>query len=177
MLSVIIEGCDRTFKTTTLRKIQALTQVPVYKAKDFSKLFTEQSKDNQSELFLNRLRFSTTTELDMQEQLGFDVIYDRHYPSEFVYSALYSRKTDMNLLREVDTRFKKMDAKIIIFRRHDYSGWQDDLDPDINLSRVDQLYTEFCSWTANSVTNIYVDEPRFSTVEARAEAIVKIIKP
>jgi thymidylate kinase len=178
MIAIICDGPDRCFKTTTLRKLKPKIfdafhkDIPVYKATSFSEMFISQAKDKKSELFLNRLRHCTLTEIDMQEQIGFDVIYDRHYPSEFVYSQYYGRATDMSILRQVDERFKKLGGKIIFLRRKDYTNWQDDLDTSIDLKKVDQLYESFSAWSCNDVKTIFVDQV---TEEQRLQEIMQEI--
>ena len=162
MTAIIIDGPDRCFKTTTIKLFKKeLTlrgkHIPSYKASDFSNLFTEQV-ENKSELFKNRLRFCTTTEVDMLKQLDFDVIFDRHYPSEYVYSSYYNRVTDESLLKQVDKDLAAYGAKIFLLRRTSYTGWVDNLDDSIILEKIDQLYNDFAKWSSNKqIHHIFVD--------------------
>jgi thymidylate kinase len=176
MTSIIIDGPDRCFKTTTIslfKRELALRGVymPSYKAKDFSKLFAEQIAEKH-DLFKNRLQFCTTTEVDMLKQLDFDVIFDRHYPSEFVYSKYYNRETNDTLLRQVDDDFVKCETKIFILCRQSYKGWQDNIDSTIDLSKVDMLYRQFINWSHNP--NIHVIEVDAMSEADRIQLIYKL---
>ena len=76
---IIIEGHDKSGKTSLIEKLSNELQIPSYK-----RVNTKGSYD-----FLIDLHYSVDTLTLFLEQSGHSVIFDRLYPSEYVYSKLF----------------------------------------------------------------------------------------
>lgn len=93
------------------------------------------------------------------EQVGLkDVVFDRGYASEWVYSKEFGRETNDELLQKIDDRFAQLGAVHVILKRHDYSGArQDELVRKADLNRLSRCYSEFAQWSRCSVLTMFVD--------------------
>jgi hypothetical protein len=150
-----IEGVDRIGKTSLIKELSNYINVPSYKAKNEQLDFVS-SQDK----FLQHLYWSDTRQLDLLEQIEFSIIFDRAYPSEWVYSRFYNRKTDDEQLFKNDARYAALGTNIVFCYRNSYEGLQDDLDPNLtseNLQKIHNLYEEFFKLTKCKVTRICLD--------------------
>jgi hypothetical protein len=152
---IICEGCDRIGKTSLIKELSKYINVHSYKAKNEQLDFVS-SQDK----FLQHLYWSDTRQLDLLEQIGFSIIFDRAHPSEWVYSRFYNRKTDDEQLFKNDARYAALGTNIVFCYRNSYEGLQDDLDPNLtsnNLQKIHDLYEEFFKLTKCKVTRICLD--------------------
>lgn len=158
---LVIEGCDMIGKSTLIKELSRITKIPSYKAKNEQFDFV-----NSQDKFLNHLYWSDTRQLDLLEQIGFSIIFDRAWPSEYAYSQFYNRKTDIQQLLKNDERYAKLGAKILFCYRNSYAGLQDDLDPNLNatnLHKIHYFYNDFFKLTKCEVINVCLDpDPQLS---------------
>ncbi len=142
---IIFEGPDGCGKTNISTALSEKIRVPYFKNKDEWKFFV----DNPS-YFVNALTYGDPYFLSYLEQTGASVIVDRWYPSEWVYSQVFDRPSNMDALEYVDRRAAALGAKIIIPIREDYSKVVDQFEniitPDVLLS-VHEGYLRFSEWT------------------------------
>lgn len=108
--------------------------------------------------FKEALEFDQTYIAQFLTQVPVDVVIDRAFPSEFVYSAVFKRETNPMVLKKVDEMFGDMDAVVIILLRHDYSGVKDDLVPTSDLQKIHHLYWAFYAETNCRCIVMHVDE-------------------
>ena len=132
---IIFEGHDMVGKTTILTELSKRLNIPAYK-----EIRNERWYDHMIDLL-----YAEEARCQMLEQLGFSVIFDRSYPSEWVYSQVYNRPTLFDKLTTLDKRYAMMGAKIIIlYKTHDKF-----LDDDQKLiekekyTDIKDMYTEF----------------------------------
>lgn len=88
------------------------------------------------------------------------VIFDRAYPSEWVYARYFNRPTCPASLRRIDDWHAEHGAKIIIPFRTEAVRDEDDytfLTADVK-HRLAQLYREFAVWTKCDVLFLNVDD-------------------
>jgi thymidylate kinase len=153
---IIFEGVDMCGKTEISKKLSKKLKIPRFKAINEHDVFLDK-KDK----FLHHLRYADPRVVDLLGQTKQSIIFDRTYPSEYVYSQILNRQSDFASLRFVDDEYAKLDTKIIICKRKSYCGIQDDLDSSINeevLTKLDKMYDEFATWTKCKVLKLYVDD-------------------
>jgi hypothetical protein len=145
-----MEGPDGCGKTNIGQALSKYFGIPYFKV--------ETEHENwRAGKFKEALEFDQTYISQFLQQTGFSCIIDRAYPSEFVYSGVYNRETNFDVLSEVDKRFSKMDAIIVLCRRDDYSNVKDELVETNMLGKLNEEYKLFKEWTLCNVIDIKVD--------------------
>ncbi len=149
-------GPDMCGKTQMAKELSRRTGLPYYKASAEKFSFT----DNQSR-FINDIKYACPARLDLLQQIGTGIVYDRGYPCEYVYSKFFGRPTEEQAIWALDDRYAAMGAAIIIPYRSSYEGIQDDLDPTIGQTKLEQLqalYDKFMTLTKCRVLKLNVDD-------------------
>ena len=140
-------GPDMTGKSNIAAELSRQTGVPVFK--NSGEWNTELDSPD---YFLNLLRFGGPFLMDFMKQTDANVILDRFYPCELVYSEAFGRETDLKAIGWMDKEFAAAGGKFIICVRKDYSGLIDDQYPDdLPVSMLQKLgkgYERFASNTA-----------------------------
>lgn len=153
---IAFEGVDRCGKTEISRELSRQIGSPVFKNTG------EWSTDlKDATYFKNLLVYGGTFLIDFISQVKPDVIFDRYYPSEWVYSRYFNRDTNEDILRKIDQRFSDIGGKIVLCRRKSYRGIFDDMHEyldSIALEKLDKFYGEFTSWTKCEVLTLWVDD-------------------
>lgn len=111
--------------------------------------------------FKKLLEYGATLLVDFFVQVKCSVILDRFYPSEWVYSRVFERDTNEEVLRLVDEKFSQCGGVIVLCRRKSYNGIVDDLHSFIDsqmLEKLDAEYENFKLWTTCKVVEIFVDD-------------------
>lgn len=154
---IIFEGPDRTGKSNIAQELSHRLFVPYFKNKDEVKNFLD-SKD----YYVNVLRYADPYFISYLKQTGNSVIIDRHYPSEWVYSRVFKRKTDMKALRRTDEAMAALGAKIVICWRSSYANREDDDFPGViteeKLQKIHDGYVRFRNWTKCESIWLNVDD-------------------
>jgi hypothetical protein len=136
-----LEGTERVGKTNIAAALSARLGIPTFKAQVQKKFFMGDRSQ-----FLPFLRFGETTLADFLEQTGTDVILDRNYPCEIVYSQHFSRPTDPDVTAQLDAAYARMGALIVLCTRFQgYAGRVDEDDLTIKedqIAAIDKLYRE-----------------------------------
>lgn len=161
---VFVVGPDRCGKSEIVAELSRRLSVPSFKAtsEHTSFLSSRVSKDDQ---FLSQLRFADPRVLDFLRQTGHSAVFDRGYPCEFAYSAVFGRDTDMTMLRHLDAEYAALGAVVVFCHRSSYAGVHDDLDPSIGpelLAKLDAAYETFASWTQCRLLRLNVDDEDLS---------------
>lgn len=155
-MTIIFEGPDRCGKTEIAAVLAKQLGTTVFKNT------SEWEHDiRDTDYFRQHLRYAATFMADFVSQFSPNVIFDRSYPSEWVYSKFFDRKTDIQLIEKIDAKYANANTKIIICRRKNYTGIVDDLHSFINeqaLIKIDKLYEEFSKITKCRVITIFVDD-------------------
>lgn len=148
---IIFDSPDGTGKTEIAYALSKELKVPYFR-------MATQHENWRKGKFKEALEFDQTYLSEFLRQTRTDVVIDRAYPAEWVYSHVYKRKTNMDVLTQVDAAFARMGAYIVIPLRHDYSkNRKDEVVTDDKLKPLHDKYLEFCEWTRCSTIVIYVD--------------------
>lgn len=149
---VVFDSPDGTGKTNISQALSRELKVPYFRM--------DSQHDNwRKGRFKDALEFDQTYLASFLKQTKTNVIIDRAYPSEWVYSRVYKRKTNDEVLKQVDAEFARMGAYIVVPLRRDYSKSREDevVTPE-KLKPLHDKYLEFCEWTRCSTIQIYVDD-------------------
>lgn len=161
---VIIDGPDMTGKSEIAHELEKCLvkygqHAPYFKNENERAMFGTASA---AEYFTNTLRYGMSYMLSYFEQSDSGVIFDRCYPSEWVYTRLFDRPTDHDALQKCDDRFAAIGMKIILTHRSSYAGRSDDSHPELigsdRLQQLDTLYRKFAAWTKCEVMMLNVDD-------------------
>jgi thymidylate kinase len=150
------EGPDMCGKSQIAEELSKQLQVPTFKNTGEWKVGLDST-----DYFKNLLIYGGTFLTDFLDQTEASVILDRFYPSEMVYAKHFGRETDLTVLKKIDEKFSNLGGKIVICRRKNYDGIQDDLHSCIDsttLVKLDSLYEEFAKWTKCDVLTLWVDD-------------------
>jgi len=139
---IILEGADNTGKTNI--------------ANEFIRLNPEYVKfkgNREADIF----KFSGCKELpyiqgeffvDVISQLKVkNLIIDRFYPSEFVYSKVYNRYQDLGSIFKLENSMKKLGAVILYCYKTEYKTFEDELVEFSQIERIKEVYDYFLSIT------------------------------
>jgi thymidylate kinase len=160
---LLMEGADGTGKTTLAKALSSELSIPYFKRnnEDFKNCTEEAFWKN--EAFKNSLYFDQTYIAQFLKQTGYSTILDRAWPSEYVYSQVFCRNTDFQLLTELDDFYSNLRAKIIITRcRKPFR--EDNLVGADYFEQVRYMYNLFSQWTKCDVITLEMD--RLSLDEA-----------
>ena len=155
-MMIALEGPDMCGKTQIGRELSNRLGIAYYKNA------SEWNVDvKTTSYFKNVLTYGSTIQTDLLCQIKPNVVLDRYYPSEWVYSRVFDRPTNKFILEKVDEMFASAGGKIVLCRRKSYAGLQDDLHEYINsemLEKLDHFYDEFSHWTKCNVMSLWVDD-------------------
>lgn len=137
-ISILIVGPDGVGKTTIAAKMSELTGLPTFKCPTEKTLF--KNGGAQSLAFDMML----THFLD---QTKHRFISDRSYPCEFVYSDVFNRVTDGELLSRIDLQHARIGTVILYLYASVQPTEPDDIVPSDKYFDVKRGYDFFCGWT------------------------------
>lgn len=149
---VVFDSPDGTGKTQIAQALSMELKVPYFR-------MPTQHENWKKGKFKEALEHDQPMLLELIRQLKLDVVVDRAWPAEFVYSKVFKRETNPDVLRRIDDEFARLGAYVVIPVRHDYSkGKEDDLVRKETLPALHEAYMEFRRWTRCSTVTIYVDD-------------------
>jgi ATP-dependent Lon protease len=155
---VIIQlvGPDMTGKTEIAKALAERLDIPYFKASSEHQTYLKGKN-----LFIEQLRHADPRMADFLKQSGYDVVFDRGYPCEYVYSRVMGRETDKDAIFHVDRAYAKLGTKIVVTYRESYDGIVDDIDKRIDqgiLEQLEQAYRGFAELTACEIMFLPVDD-------------------
>lgn len=154
---VIVDGPDMCGKTQVARAMASRFGLTYFKNTRERAEFGQKN-----DYFINTLRYGLTYMLDYLRQSDASVVFDRCYPTEWVYARAFGRETDEACLRWCDEEFARLGGKVIVLRRRDYDGIVDDTHPHLvdtaRLKQLDALYVQFAGWSKAPVYYVEVDD-------------------
>ena len=154
---LIIDGPDMCGKTEIAKAMSRNLKIPYFKASSEHSTYM-----NSQEIFLDQLVHADPRMLDFLNQTKHSVIFDRAYPSEWVYAQLLDRPTNEDQLMVLDAGYAAMGAKLVVPVRSTYEGIVDDLDPEgldsFKLQELHDLYMDFTQWTDLETLVLNVDD-------------------
>ncbi len=153
---LIFEGPDRVGKSTIASRMSEILNIPVFKRSlDEIKektLFTD-NKFN----FKDAMIYDQTYIVDFLKQTNTSVIFDRAFPSEYVYSKVFNRETNEEILELVDKKFSELNTFIIICLRMKYK-YDDEFVNKDNIKLLHDMYKkDFYIWTKCNTIKLYTD--------------------
>tara|TARA_R110000796_G_scaffold247686_1_gene373552 strand:- start:401 stop:928 length:528 start_codon:yes stop_codon:yes gene_type:complete len=151
---IIFDGPDMCGKTEMAKALSHRLGIPYFKNKNEWSAF-----ENDPSYFQNALQYGDTFFYSYLKQTDANVILDRSYPSEWVYSLAFGRPRDLEMLRHIDNMAAEAEVKIVIPYRTNYDNITDDVH-DINsddLKLVHAMYCDFAEWTKCDVLRLCVD--------------------
>ena len=150
-------GPDMTGKSNIAAALSKDIGIPVFK--NGGEWKTELDSED---YFVNLLKFGGPFLMDFMKQTKPNVILDRFYPCELVYSRAFGRDTDMKAISWMDNEFSKIHGKFIICLKKSYDGLVDDVYPDQlpteKLIELDDLYKDVYSTTKCDSLVLYTDD-------------------
>jgi hypothetical protein len=156
---ILFDGSDKVGKTEMARELSKRINVPYFKNESEWHAF---SKD--SSYFVNALKYGDPYFYSFLKMTGTSVILDRSYPAEWVYSTVYNRPTDHEVLNYIDGLAAEIGVKIIVPYRTSYEGLHDDMhDIDCKaMQKISDVYGEFIKWTKCETLHMCIDSEDLS---------------
>lgn len=155
MMNVFVIGPDGCGKTEISHGLSKKLSIPRFKV-------TTEKENWENDSFAKSLAFDALLPQFIQ-QTDASFVSDRGYPCEWVYSKVFGRKTDDDLIWRIDEQWSKLKAKHVICRKLDYSkNRPDELVSNDFLKDLDAAYVEFGLRTKCEAIVINVDDFRFS---------------
>ena len=149
---IIFDSPDGTGKTNMAQALSERTGISYFR-------MASQHDNWRAGKFKTALEFDQTYISEFLRQTKLSVIIDRAYPSEWVYSRVYNRETNLEVLRLVDDTFASFGTTIVIPLRRDYRGSrEDEVVEQSMLPRLHDAYLDFEKWTRCKTCILYVDE-------------------
>ena len=140
---IIFDGPDGCGKTNIAQALASAIGVPYFKNSAEHKYFR-----SNPDYFIDAIRYVDTYFTSYLEATGQSIILDRAWPSEWIYSQVMGRDTDMDVLKSLDTRHAKLNTIIIIPHRTSYVDVDEQYDEvKARLEQIDTKYKEFAEWS------------------------------
>jgi deoxyadenosine/deoxycytidine kinase len=148
-------GPDKTGKSHIAKALSKRLNIPYFKASTEHDTFLKHE-----DRFVQQLRYADPRMVDMLKQCRYNIVLDRCWACEYVYSKKRGRETDEEMIWRIDQEMANLDARVIICKRRSYEGIVDDLDASINekyLKELDALYMDFHHMTKCKTYILHVD--------------------
>jgi len=165
-------GPDQCGKSNIAQRLSEITGVPVFKNTDEWKADLQQH-----DYFLNLLRFGGPFLMNFIKQTDADVILDRFYPCELVYSKAFNRETDLKVIQWMDEQFTSAGGKLILCVKNDYSKIVDDLFPnELDSNKLQQIHDLYLEFTKNTKCEILILETDDHDLDSQISNILNFLK-
>jgi thymidylate kinase len=99
-----------------------------------------------NEDFVNELKHCGPLTIQMYEQIEFEgngLILDRFTPCEWVYSRVYGRATDEELIWELDNKLAKLEAVIVYCYKDSYKNFEDEVVKEKDIQKIKDEYEKY----------------------------------
>ena len=167
---IVIEGTDQCGKTEIAKELASRLGMTYFKNRIEWKVFDH----NPEKAFEGIVRFGDPMLLDFIEQSGISVVFDRAWPSEWVYSRAFDRKSFVEGIRILDEWHTAHNTHVIICTRENFKA--DDLFPQqLNVEKIkeiDHQYRDFIKWTNCKCYLLSVDD---ENLDREIEEILEFI--
>lgn len=154
-LVVLFDGPDKCGKTEMARELARRLEIPYFKNTAEWDAFS-----HSPDYFANAMKYGDDYFYRFLRDTGVSCVLDRSYPSEWVYSKVYKRKTFNDSLKKVDGLAASFGTKVILPYRSSYLGMKDDIHEigEEELVAIHKEYSNFAKWTRCDVLNLCVDD-------------------
>ena len=149
-----------TGKSQIAKELSERLDVPYFKASSEHDSFLS-SRVSKNDKFVNQLRYADPRVYDVLKQTGYSLIFDRGFPCEAVYSSVFGRETDSEVLKHMDEQWASLGAVIVFCNRSSYEGIVDDIDSSIQektLRHIHDTYVCYLQTTKCKVLELNVDD-------------------
>lgn len=144
---IIVEGIDMVGKTSIVNSLSNKLNINSYK-----EVREEKWYDHRIDLM-----YAEEARIQMLEQIGFDIIFDRSYPSEYAYAHAYNRETIDDKIYELDSRYALLGTRIIYLFKTPES-FQHDKTGLIDFDKYSKIHAEYEKFLHNTkCANISID--------------------
>ncbi len=152
---IIFDGPDMCGKTEMAQELSGRLGVPYFKNENEWKFF-----EKDPSYFKNAVTYGDPYFASYLKQTGASVIMDRWYPSEWVYSQVFNRETNLDAMAQIDHGMAKLGAVIIIPWRTSYDGLKDQFKSVTTkkMEEIEVVYKAFGAWTDCKVFWLNVDD-------------------
>ena len=148
---ILLEGADKTGKTTLGKELSARLGIPYFK-------YTNEHNYWREGKFKEALEYDQTYLLELLKQTGHSMIIDRSWPSEYVYSKIFNRETNFDLLAMLDAEYALLGAMIVITMRKSVCNWEkDELVSQCQSIAIQNEYQSFARHSSCNSISIYTD--------------------
>ncbi len=152
-------------KTTIGNELSELLNIPSFKC----------AKENKWHDQLIDLIYAGETLTQFLEQTNTSVIFDRLFPSEFAYAKAYNRPTSYEKIMNIDSRYAKMGAKIIIFYKNS-DCYEDDDTGLIKTEMYEKVHNAFVEFSNLSECDVLLLNTSDKKLGTQLEKIINFIK-
>lgn len=149
----LVEGPDGVGKTTISQNAARIMDVPYFKNLDEHRYFLSDPS-----YFKHAIQYVDSYFFKYLKESGASIILDRAWPSEWVYSQVLDRETDMETLSWLDRFSASMGTKIVMPYRTTYDHVEDYDIIKEKILDIDRAYIEFTKWTKCDVLRLCVDD-------------------
>lgn len=162
--TIIVEGPDKSGKTTTAKKLAHLLDGIYWKPAEQSEAMKSSTfyGSPNPEAFLTLERFSVPAIIRLCQAInsrGITMVIDRSTPSEWCYSRVFGRPTDENILLDNDEAWSNIDARLLVLARRQYDAkTKDELVKAEQQQKLAEVYRTYCGITKMQHVFEYVDE-------------------
>lgn len=153
---IIFDGPDMCGKTNIAQELAYKTGITYFKNNLERDAFV-----SEPQYFSNASKYVDTYMSNFLYLTKISVIFDRNYPSEYVYPVVFNRQRNLDVLRHIDEIHAKIGTVIVIPYRTSFANIIDDVHNNITetlLKQIDDLYIEFCDWTRCRTYRLCVDD-------------------
>jgi len=154
---IILDSEDGNGKTQISQALASKLDIPYFK---YEMEWRADFKCKKEDRFRLCIQHAMPMLMSFIDQTGVSAVFDRGYPSEWVYSNYFNRGTCPESLRHIDDWHFSRGAKIIIPTRQHYSRAEID-EPSITprvKADLAKLYREFAKWTKCETFFLPVDD-------------------
>jgi thymidylate kinase len=147
---LILEGPDRCGKTEIGKALSKQYFMSYFKNHREHENFTNQT-------FLGTAFVEAAYIIDMLKQVefkDFGIIFDRHMPSEYVYSKVYNRPTHEESIWKIDKELADLGAVILYCTKTTYKEFEDEVITLDKIETIKQYYEEYFKHTKMRVIRL-----------------------
>ena len=137
---IIFEGPDLCGKTNIAECVAERLGIPVYKSGREHDLFHD--KDAQ---YLT-LKYGNYEMVKLLETTQSSVMFDRFFPSEWVYSQVYERTQGLDMVMQLDEYWASLGGKIIWLDKPEMDG-EDELIASSKYNEIRHKYEQYMKMT------------------------------
>jgi thymidylate kinase len=164
---VVFEGPDGTGKTSIAQEVSRLTGVPYFKNEDEHTHFL-----SNPDYFLHAIRYVAPYFTKYLRDTGSSVILDRAWPSEWVYSRVLDRQTDMKAIEWLDRTNAELGTRVVLTYKTSYDSIDDYPVIVDRIKQIDRTYAEFATWTHCRVMRLCVDD---MNLQAQTDSVISFM--